>query len=164
VSDTRAPNASLLRITTVAIATMAMAAIAACATAPRLQRLNPPALPPSRDLYTHVVVVEGGRLVFVAGEVALDSAGGIVGARDFRAQARQTYRNVERALRAAGAGWEDVVKTTTYVTDTRELPALLEVRREFIKGAPPPNTLLQVVKLARDELLIEVDAIAVVRR
>jgi enamine deaminase RidA (YjgF/YER057c/UK114 family) len=161
VSDTRTPNALPMWITSVVIAAMA---IAACAPSPRLQRLNPPDLPPSRDLYTHVVVVESGRLVFVAGEVALDSAGGIVGAGDFRAQARQTYRNVERALRAAGAGWEDVVKTTTYVTDTRELPALLEVRREFIKGAPPPNTLLQVVKLARDELVIEVDAIAVVRR
>src|SRR5918995_4457854 len=110
----RVPNAFLARVTSVAVTAMA---IAACATPLRLQRLNPPDLPPSRDLYTHVVVAEGGRLVFVAGEVALDSAGRIVGAGGFRAQARQTYRNVERALRAAGAGWDDVVKTTTYVTD-----------------------------------------------
>ena len=153
---------------TARIAVLAMLALCAtavsCAPTAHLQRLNPPDLPPSRGLYTHVVIAEGGRLVFVAGEVALDSAGRLVGAGDFRAQARQTYHNVERALRAAGAGWHDVVKTTTYVTDIRELPALLAVRSEFIKGDPPPNTLVQVVKLARDELLIEVEAIAVVRR
>ena len=148
-----------------ALAVLALcAATASCAPTARLQRLNPPDLPPSRGLYTHAVIAEGGRLVFVAGEVALDSAGRLVGVGDFRAQARQTYGNVERALRAAGADWNDVVKTTTYVTDVRELPALLAVRSEFIKGDPPPNTLVQVVKLAREELLIEVEAIAVIRR
>ena len=147
-----------------ALAVLALCATASCAPTARLQRLNPPDLPPSRGLYTHAVIAEGGRLVFVAGEVALDSAGRLVGVGDFRAQARQTYGNVERALRAAGAGWNDVVKTTTYVTDIRELPALLAVRSEFIKGDPPPNTLVQVVKLAREELLIEVEAIAVIRR
>ena len=156
------PNA-IARIAVLAVLALC-ATTASCAPTARLQRLNPPDLPPARGLYTHAVIAEGGRLVFVAGEVALDSAGRLVGVGDFRAQARQTYRNVERALRAAGVGWNDVVKTTTYVTDIRELPALLAVRSEFIKGDPPPNTLVQVVKLAREELLIEVEAIAVVRR
>ena len=146
-------------------ALVASLGMAGCSAAASLRRLDPPGLPPSRGLYTHVVVAEGSRLVFVAGQVALDSAGRLVGPNDLSVQAHQVYGNVTRALRAAGATWDDVVKTTTYLTGGADPSVLLEVRRQYVgAGALPANTLLQVSRLAREGLMVEVEAIAVLRR
>lgn len=122
-------------------------------------RQNPASLPPTNNLYTHVA--SAGGLVFVAGQVPLDSTGQLIGRGDMRAQARQVYANVERALRAAGLSWDHVVKTTTYVTDASQLAALIEARRAVLGDGAPPNTLVQVVRLAREEWMVEVEAIAV---
>ena len=112
--------------------------------------------------YTHVVIAPDGRTVYIAGQVALDSTGAVVGEGDFTAQAEQVYRNLERALRSVGGSIADLVKTTTFITDTKNLPSLREVRsRRLSKTHPPANTLLEVSSLARPELLIEIEAIAV---
>jgi 2-iminobutanoate/2-iminopropanoate deaminase len=112
--------------------------------------------------YTHVVVAPDGRTVYIAGQVAFDSAGAVVGQGDFTAQAERVYRNLERALRSVGGSMADLVKTTTFITDTRNISSLREVRsRHLSKTSPPANTLLQVSSLARPELLIEIEAIAV---
>jgi enamine deaminase RidA (YjgF/YER057c/UK114 family) len=112
--------------------------------------------------YTHVVVAPDGRTVYVAGQVAFDSTGQLIGAGDFRAQADRVYQNLRRALTAVGGSLQDVVKTTTYITDGKNLPALREVRARYSGSAnPPANTLLVVSSLARPELLIEVEAVAV---
>jgi enamine deaminase RidA (YjgF/YER057c/UK114 family) len=96
--------------------------------------------------------------------VAFDSTGQLVGAGDFRAQADRVYQNLRRALTAVGGSLEDVVKTTTFITDLKNLPALREVRAQYTRsGKPPANTLLVVASLARPELLIEVEAVAVLR-
>jgi enamine deaminase RidA (YjgF/YER057c/UK114 family) len=103
-----------------------------------------------------------GRTVYIAGQVALDSAGAVVGAGDFTAQAEQVYRNLERALRSVDGSMADLVKTTTFITDIKNLPALREVRsRRLSKTQPPANTLLEVSSLARPELLIEIEGVAV---
>jgi enamine deaminase RidA (YjgF/YER057c/UK114 family) len=112
--------------------------------------------------YTHVVVAPDGRTVYVAGQVAFDSTGQLIGAGDFRAQADRVYQNLRRALSAVGGSLQDVVKTTTYITDLKNLQLLREVRAQYSRsGSPPANTLLVVSSLARPELMIEVEAVAV---
>jgi enamine deaminase RidA (YjgF/YER057c/UK114 family) len=125
--------------------------------------INPPGLATPTG-YTHVVVAADRRTVYVAGQVALDSTGKLVGAGDFRAQAEQVFANLRRALASVGASFADVVKTTTFITDAKQVPALREVRtRHLDPKYPPASTLLVVSALARPELLIEIEAIAVLR-
>lgn len=126
--------------------------------------INPPALATPRG-YTHVVTAQGGKTVLVAGQVAFDAKGEIVGRGDLRAQARQAYENLKTALAAAGATPADVVKMNTYVVNykSEDLPVIREVRSQvFTQENPPASTLVGVQALALDGLLIEVEAIAVV--
>jgi enamine deaminase RidA (YjgF/YER057c/UK114 family) len=112
--------------------------------------------------YTHVVVAPDGRTVYIAGQVAFDSAGKVVGEGDFAVQAEQVFRNLERALNSVGGSMGDLVKTTTFITDIKHLPALREVRARYLsKTQPPANTLLVVSGLARAELLIEIEGVAI---
>ena len=114
--------------------------------------------------YTHLVVAPDGRTVYIAGQVAFDSAGKVVGGDDFTAQAEQVFRNLQHALESVGGSIGDLVKTTTFITDIKHLPALREVRsRHLAKGQPPANTLVAVSSLARPELLIEIEGVAVLR-
>ena len=106
--------------------------------------------------YTNVVVANG--FAFIAGQTAFDQQGNVVGVGDFRAQAEQTYRNLKVVLDAIGAGPEDIVKVTNYVLDRANLPLLAEVRRAILGDMRPASTAV-VASLARDELLVEVDAI-----
>lgn len=138
------------------------AAAAVPAAAQSVRRISPSSLPlPSG--YAHVVSSGPGRVVHVSGQVALDSAGAVVGAGDFRAQCEQVFRNLQRALAAAGATFRDVTRIGIYVTDMRELAALREVRSRYLPAdAPPASTLVQVSALFRPELLVEIEATAVV--
>lgn len=112
-------------------------------------------------LYSHVVVVEGKKTIFVSGQLARDGAGNVVGAHDMRAQLRQVGENIKAALAAAGATLADIVKTNTYVTDIEEFFKHVDVRMEYF-GALPTSTTVEVRKLAHPDLLVEVEAIAVV--
>jgi enamine deaminase RidA (YjgF/YER057c/UK114 family) len=126
-----------------------------------LRYINPPGLAKATG-YTHVVVAPDGRTVYIAGQVALDSTGQLVGPGDFRRQAEQVIRNLQRALASVGGTLDDVAKTTTFITDLKHLPALREVRTQYLDPKrPPASTLLVVSSLARPEFLIEVEAIAV---
>lgn len=112
--------------------------------------------------YTHVVTGTG-RLVAVSGQIALDAQGALVGADDPAAQARQVFDNLGRCLAAAGGTFADVVKLTYYVTDIGYLPAIRAVRDEFVDtGRPPASTAVQVGALARPDLLLEVEAFALI--
>ena len=112
--------------------------------------------------YTHVAKVTGGNMVFIAGQVALNAQGNLVGLGDFRKQTEQVFKNLETALKAAGAEFKDVVKMNIYVLDTSELPALREIRDRFVNTAnPPASTLVGVTRLARGEFLVEIEAVAV---
>jgi len=112
-------------------------------------------------LYSHVVVVEGKRMIFIAGQLARDQHGNLVGKGDMRAQLRQVGENIRAALAAAGATLNDVVKTTTYVTDIDEFFKHVEVRMEYF-GALPTSTTVEVRRLAHPDFLVEVEAMAVV--
>jgi enamine deaminase RidA (YjgF/YER057c/UK114 family) len=115
--------------------------------------------------YSHVVSTSGGRTVYVAGQIALDSDGKIVGPGDLRAQVTQVLENVKAALEAAGAKFADVVKQNTYVVglDAEKLPIIREVRGQYFPPEnPPASTLVGVTALAMEGLLIEIEVIAVV--
>jgi len=112
-------------------------------------------------LYSHVVVVEGRRTIFVAGQLARDRNGNAVGHGDMRAQIRQVGENIKAALAAAGASLSDIVKTNTYVTDIEEFFKHTDVRMEYF-GALPTSTTVEVRRLAHPDLLVEVEVIAVV--
>jgi 2-iminobutanoate/2-iminopropanoate deaminase len=114
--------------------------------------------------YTHVVVTQPGKMIFIAGQVANDRAGKVVSS-DFRAQATQVFENLKTALAAAGATFDDVVKINFYVKNfkTDLLPALRDVRNAYVnKDHPPASTLVGVAALANDDYLLEVEAVAVV--
>ena len=126
--------------------------------------LSPPSLPPTRG-YSHVVIAPAGRRAVISGQVSVDSLGAVVGAGDFRAQCIQVFENLGRALRSAGAGFEDVVRTDMYVTDLTHLDILREVRARYLPAEhPPASTLVRVVALYRPELMIEIAAEAVLPR
>jgi reactive intermediate/imine deaminase len=136
-------------------------AAAALAQGAHLRHLNPPSLSTPTG-YTHIVAPLRGRLVFLAGQVAADTNGTVVGKGDFKAQTKQVLENLKAAVEAAGGTMADIAKINVYVTDTPQLTALREVRQQYFTGNPPASTLVQVVRLAREEYLIEIEAIAVV--
>jgi enamine deaminase RidA (YjgF/YER057c/UK114 family) len=111
--------------------------------------------------YSHVVTIPAGRLVWTAGQVAMDADGAVVGVGDWEGQARRVFENLTRALEAAGAGWSDVVKLTYFVVDVAGLAAIRAVRDEFVDGSrPPTSTLVQVAGLVDPDFLLEVEAVA----
>jgi enamine deaminase RidA (YjgF/YER057c/UK114 family) len=128
-----------------------------------LELINPEDLP-TPESYTHVIAATGSRLVFVAGQVADDAQGNLVGAGDLAAQARLAFANVGRALAAAGARPEQVAKLTIYVVhhEREYLPAISEARVAVFGDHKPADTLVGVETLAEPGYLIEVEAIAVV--
>jgi enamine deaminase RidA (YjgF/YER057c/UK114 family) len=113
--------------------------------------------------YTHVVEVTAGRPVYVAGQVAMDREGALVGPGDVRAQARQVFDNLRVALEAVGAGFDQVVKLNFYLLDASQLPVVREVRDEYVNTRQPPaSTAVEVRRLFREEFLIEVEAVAMI--
>ena len=129
------------------------------------QYLNPKEMSTPR-FYSHAVTVEGtGKLVYVSGQVSWDAAGNVVGKGDMRAQSEQVFKNVAAALKAAGAGWGDVVKMNGYMVgmSAERVGAYREVRQRFLKeGALPASTLVGVEALVHPDLLLEVEVIAAI--
>src|SRR5262249_8189933 len=129
---------------------------------PPIKRINPPTLS-KPTAYTQAVEVPGPvRTIYVAGQVAYDRDGKLIGAGDMKAQAEQVFKNLEAALTAAGAKFSEVVKMNYYITDMSKAPAVREVRARYLGEAMPASTFVQVVALVRPELMIEIEVIAVV--
>jgi reactive intermediate/imine deaminase len=122
--------------------------------------IQPPGRPDPRPRYSHAWKVD--KTIYVAGQLATDTAGQLVGLNDIRAQTRQAFENLAAVLEAAGASMRDVVKTTVFITDMRHREGYSEVRQQFYTSDPPASTLVQVVALAEPGALIEIEAIAVV--
>lgn len=120
-------------------------------------------LPPSPGYSQAVEIRPGARVIYVAGQVAMDRNGKLVGEGDFRAQATQTFENLQAALQASGASFDNVVKLNSYFVDMTQLPAFREVRDKYINtSAPPASTAVKVAGLFREGFLVEVEAVAVV--
>jgi enamine deaminase RidA (YjgF/YER057c/UK114 family) len=131
---------------------------------PLVQFSNPPELGTPNG-YSHVAVVNGGKIVFISGQVGLNKQGEMAGKNDFRAQVTQAFSNLKAALVASGAGFENVVKLNYYVVGLNhdKLVALRDVRDQFInKAHPPTSTLAGVQALFREDAQVEIEAVAVV--
>lgn len=128
-----------------------------------LKCINPTDIPTPLT-YSHAIVATGSRLVFIAGQVAEDREGNVVGSGDMTAQARQVFANIGRALAAAGARPQQVTKLTIFVANyKREHLAMIEEGRISLFGDhKPTDTLVGVAALSRPDYLLEVDAMAVI--
>jgi enamine deaminase RidA (YjgF/YER057c/UK114 family) len=131
----------------------------------RIRISNPDTLPKPAGSYSHVARVTAGDLLFIAGQVATDGSGKVVGADDFEAQAAQVFANLRAALASEGADFRHVVQFTTYLVDSRDIAKLRRYRDRvypqlFPDGKYPPNTLLVVQRLASEEMRLEIAAIA----
>jgi len=126
---------------------------------------NPDALGKPLGQYSHLTRVKASEYLFIAGQVAVDKVGNVIGADDFDAQCVQTFANIETALASPGAGWANVVEFTTYLVHSQDIPKFMKFRlREFPKffanGAYQPNTLLMIDRLVGEAFLIEVKVVA----
>jgi enamine deaminase RidA (YjgF/YER057c/UK114 family) len=130
-----------------------------------ITRINPPELgsPPG---YSQIVEVTAGRIIFIAGQTALDRDGNVVGGNDFAAQAEQVFNNLSIALQASGCTAANLVKLTVFLTDMDNLVRYREARNRFFASVTPPAapavTLVEVSKLYGPDFLIEIEAIAAV--
>jgi len=115
--------------------------------------------------YTHVVIATGSTTIHISGQVSYSTDGAIVGKGDLRAQTTQVYENLGKALKAAGASYGDIVKTTLLIRDmdAEKVAIIREVRARYLAGDhPPSSTLISVPSLIHPDLLLEVEATAVI--
>jgi enamine deaminase RidA (YjgF/YER057c/UK114 family) len=130
-----------------------------------IRRLNPPELgtPPG---YSQIVDVRASRIIFIAGQTALDRHGELVGRNDFAAQADQVFRNLSAALLSVGCTASDLVKLTVFLRDMSHLSTYREARNRFFTTVTPPAapgiTLVEVSKLYGPDFLIEIEAVAAI--
>jgi len=129
---------------------------------------NPDTLAKPTAGYSHVAEVTGGKIVYIAGQVAIDRSGNLVGKDDFRAQVQQVFENLKSAVEASGGDFHNVIKLNYYCAegvDPAQVPIVREIRDKYVNTANPPTSTFVVVKrLVRPEWLIEVDAVAVVKK
>ena len=113
--------------------------------------------------YSQAIKVTGGTLLFVSGQTPLDSEGRLVGKGDSCAQARQVMENLTSVLEAAGGTLGDIVRTTVYITDLEHFKDVSDVRKAYFGVPYPASTLLVVSSLYLKDILVEIDAIAVLK-
>jgi reactive intermediate/imine deaminase len=129
----------------------------------RKRAINPKEVaPPLKPHYSNSVRVTAGPLLFIAGQIATDAQGRLVGAGDLRAQATQVLENIRAILRANSADMEDVVNVTVYVTDIRAFHDISDIRLRYFPKDGPASAIVEVSKLALPELMIEISAVAAV--
>jgi 2-iminobutanoate/2-iminopropanoate deaminase len=123
---------------------------------------NPDGLPVPRGSYSLVNTAQPGRMVFIAGQTASDHDGKVVGVGDAKAQTRFILGKIQRAVEAAGGTINDVVALNVFTTDVGNHRDINETRREVLGSNFPTSTMVQIVALARPELLLEINAVAVI--
>ena len=101
-----------------------------------------------------------GDLIFVSGQASIDDDGNIVGVGDFDAQAKQTFKNLERVLQAGGSDLSKIVKVNIYLKDMRNFPKIVSLREQYFTSPYPADTIVEVSSLALPELEIEIEAVA----
>ena len=131
----------------------------------KVDYLNPEGACPPHGLYSHVGKLHSGPLAFIAGQLAVDARGNIVGIYDFDAQFAQVFENLGAVLKGLGASFDDVVKFTTYLVESQDIEKFMRARAAlfptlFANDSYPPNTLLVVDSLVKEHFLIEVEAVA----
>jgi enamine deaminase RidA (YjgF/YER057c/UK114 family) len=129
---------------------------------------NPDTMAKPTAGYSQVAEVSGGKMIYVAGQVAMDASGNLVGKDDFRAQVDQAFKNINAAVQAAGGDFHSVIKLNYFCAesvDAAQIPVVREIRDRYVDTAHPPTSTFVVVKrLVRPEWLIEVEAVAVAKK
>ena len=130
-----------------------------------IQILNPDSLGKPLGQYSQITRVKASEFVYIAGQLAANREGRIIGADDFDAQCQQTFANIEAALKSQDAGFGNVVEFTTYLVHAQDIAKFMKFRlrefpRLFAGGVYPPNTLLIVDRLVQEPFLIEVQTVA----
>lgn len=130
-------------------------------------RLSNPETLSKPNGYSHVAEVTSGKIVYIAGQVALDREGRLAGGGDFQSQVRQVFENLSEAVKSAGGSFSDVIKFNIYCVDRvdrSQLPVVRQVRDQYVNtNAPPVSTLVFVRDLVSPDWLIEIEAVAVVK-
>lgn len=129
-----------------------------------VQLINPASLATPRG-YSHAAVIDLGTctMVIISGQVALDSAGNLAGKGDIAKQTEQVFTNIKNIVASQGGTMDNLVKLGYFVTDISQIQTIRDVRNRFINTQhPPASTLVQISKLFRDDVMIEVEATAVI--
>src|SRR5262245_21047640 len=132
---------------------------------PHIEIFSPSELGKPLGPYSQITRVKASEFVFIAGQLATDVAGAVIGENDFEAQCKQVFRNIETALACVGGDWQNVVQFTTYLVHSQDITKFMEFRKRhfpayFKNGIYPPNTLLIVDRLVQERFLVEVQTIA----
>jgi enamine deaminase RidA (YjgF/YER057c/UK114 family) len=125
---------------------------------------NPPGTTPAQGLYSHIGTSQGGRLVFVAGQLSVNMQGEVVGKDDFEMQFHQVFSNLNDVLTGLKCNFNNVVKFTTLFVHSQDIEKFMRLRRELFpkifKGPLfPPNTILVIDRLVKEEFLFELESI-----
>ena len=131
----------------------------------KVEYIDPPGAAPAQGLYSHAAKVAAGDLYFIAGQLAVDDGGQVVGRHDFEAQFQKVFGNLGVVLQGLGLSFDDVAKFTTYFVHSQDIEKFMKLRAELFprifKGAKyPPNTICVIDRLVKEDFLLEVEAVA----
>lgn len=147
------------------MANSAEAVVKTIETQKSVRYVDPPGSCPAQGLYSHAAKVAAGDLYFIAGQLAVDNDGHIVGKGDFEAQFRQVFQNMGVVLDGLGISFDHVAKFTTYFVHSQDIESFMKLRAEmfpklFKGGKFPPNTICVIDRLVKEDFLLEVEAVA----
>ena len=131
---------------------------------PLVEYSNPPSVSPARG-YSQLAAVNFGNctMLMISGQVALDSAGNLIGQNDMLKQTEQVFKNIERLIKAKGGTMQHLVKIQYYVTDLSQIQQIRVIRDKYVNvKTPPVSTLVQVSSLFRQDLMIEIEGTAII--
>jgi 2-iminobutanoate/2-iminopropanoate deaminase len=131
-------------------------------TTPETQAVRIKTDPDPYDQFNIALGYRVGNLVTISGQAAIDENGQVVGVGNFDAQAEQVFKNLQRVLEAAGSGLDKIVKVNIYLTDMSNFPKIVDLRSRYFKRPWPADTIVGVTALALPELMIEIEATALV--
>ena len=132
---------------------------------PKVRYIDPQGAPPAQGLYSHAAKVRAGDLYFIAGQLAVDGDGKVVGRQDFEAQFHKVFENLGTVLAGLGVSFDEVAKFTTYFVHSQDIEKFMKLRAElfpkiFKGGKFPPNTICVIDRLVKEDFLLEVEAVA----
>lgn len=130
-----------------------------------IQYVNPEGACAAQGLYSHATLVPAGRMAYIAGQLAVAADGSVAGKNDFEAQMRQVLANLGDVLKGLGLTYNHIAKFTTYLVHSQDIDTFMRLRAEIFPGlfggtTYPPNTLLMVDRLVKEDFLIEIESIA----
>lgn len=130
---------------------------------PEILHLQPKETPVPKNAFSPGVLVPlpGADLLFVTGQIAVDTQGTVVAPNDAKKQAEAVFQNIRKVLDAAGLGFGDVVKAQIFLTNIKDFAVVSEVRNRYFAESKPASTMLEVSKLVREGCCVEIEVMAI---